>query len=77
MAFKLLIWFFIFLALYRFLFRVIFPFMHITRRTQDQLRQMRHEMDRMDQRNKASQNPKATNQRKQVEGDYIDYEEVK
>lgn len=56
----------------RFLARVVLPIFHITSMTQQKMKEMQKQMEEMQRTN--AQPKKNT---RQVEGDYIDYEEVK
>jgi hypothetical protein len=56
--------------LYKFATRFLMPIMKITKMTSNHLHEMRQKMEHMEQK----QNHQTT---KRVDGDYIDYEEVK
>lgn len=56
----------------RFVLRFLLPIMKMTRMTHQHMNDMRKKMDEMQQGDNNRQN-----QNKRVEGDYIDYEEVK
>jgi hypothetical protein len=56
----------------RFVTRFVLPIFQVTSMTQDRLRQMQQQMDNMQKKNAAPEK-----QKKSVDGDYIDYEEVK
>lgn len=73
MIFRILLWSFILVLIFRFIVRFVFPILKITRITQSKLRQMQQQMEEMQQQKNAPQ--KQNNQVK--EGDYIEYEEIK
>lgn len=73
MLFRILLWGFILVMVFRFIVRFVFPVVKMTRVAQDRLRQMQQQMDEMQQQQATP--PKQ--QQKVKEGDYIDYEEVK
>lgn len=56
----------------RFVLRFLLPIMKMTRMTHQHMNNMRKKMDEMQQGENSRQS-----QNKRVEGDYIDYEEVK
>ncbi len=60
--------------LFRFIMRIVLPVMQVTSATQKKMREMQNQMEEM-QKKAANPEPKAKPRR--VEGDYIDYEEVK
>ena len=72
MLFRVILWAFIIGMVFRFIFRFVFPIVQITKVTQDRLRQMQKQMEDMHQ-----QQPKSNQKEQAIEGDYIDYEEVK
>ena len=55
----------------KFLRRFVMPIMKITRATHSHMNDMRQKMEQMEQRQQNN------HQSRRVEGDYIDYEEVK
>lgn len=57
----------------RFIFRFVLPIFMVTKAAQDKLNQMQQKMDEM-QREQEAKNKRAS---RPIEGDYIDYEEVK
>lgn len=69
---KLIIYFLLLYVLYRFITRFVIPMVRVTRTANDQLRKMQQRMQDMEQQ---MQPPAAS--RKNTEGDYIDYEEVR
>ncbi|HRO44179.1 MAG TPA: hypothetical protein PL009_15200 [Flavipsychrobacter sp.] len=74
MLFRILLWAFILVMIFRFVVRFVFPILKISRVAQDKMRQMQQQMEDM-QRQQQAPSPKQTEKVK--EGDYIDYEEVK
>lgn len=70
MVFKFVLFLFIIFLLIRFVMRFLLPIMKMTRMTHKHMNDMRQKMDNMQQQNNS------TKQRR-VDGDYIDYEEVK
>lgn len=76
MLFRIILWSIIISFLLRFVFRFLLPLFQITGAAQERIRQMQQQMEEMQQ--KANNNTaKASAKPKQVDGDYIDYEEVK
>jgi hypothetical protein len=73
MLFRILLWTFILVMIFRFIARFVLPILSITRVTQDRLRQMQQQMEDMHKQQSAP--PQQA--QKVKEGDYIDYEEVK
>ena len=77
MLFRILLWGFILVMVFRFVARFVFPILKITRVTQDRLRQMQQQMEEM-QRGQGHMPPHASATKKKVkEEDYIEFEEVK
>lgn len=70
MIFKFILFLVILYMLVRFVMRFLLPVLKITRMTHQQMNDMRRRMDEM-------QGGKSPRQQKRVDGDYIDYEEVK
>jgi hypothetical protein len=76
MLFRILFWAFILVMVFRFIARFLFPVIKITKATHDGMRRMQDQMEQM--RQQQQRPPKQqTSQGRAVEGDYIDYEEVK
>jgi len=73
MLFRILLWAFILVMIFRFIVRFVFPILNIARATQDKLRHMQQQMEDM-QKQQAPPQAKTGQVR---EGDYIEYEEVK
>lgn len=71
--FKFVLFLIIFFFIIRFVLRFIMPVIKMTRMTQYQMNEMKKKMEGMQQQGPVNQNQ----QRKQVDGDYIEYEEVK
>jgi len=74
MLFRILLWTLILGMVFRFITRFVLPIMHITGNVSNNLKKMQDEMNRQNEQNTASgqkSNPKP------IEGEYIDYEEVK
>ncbi len=69
--FKLIIEILLIGIVIRFIFRFLFPVIHITKVTSDRMRQMQKQMDEMQQKTNNQQSHQVK------DGDYIDYEEVK
>lgn len=73
MLFRILLWAFILVMIFRFVARFVFPILNITRTVQNRLRDMQQKMEDLQ-----SQQAKPQKQAQKVkEGDYIEYEEVK
>jgi signal transduction histidine kinase len=75
MIFRFVLFLLVFILLIRFVMRFILPVMKMTRMTHQHMNDMKKKMDEMKQ-GSYSGNP-SPGQKKQVDGDYIDYEEVK
>lgn len=73
MIFRIILWGFIIVTIFRFISRFLLPIFQITRATQNKMRAMQEQMNAMQQEQK---NKKPSNE-KSIEGDYIDYEEIK
>lgn len=70
---------FIYLA-YRFVKGFLFPAIHITNNVSSKMREMQNKMNEMNQQQQAQQQTQQSQQSRKsrkVEGEYIDYEEVK
>jgi hypothetical protein len=76
MLFRIILWSIIISFLFRFVFRFLLPLFQITGAAQERLRQMQKQMDEM-QKKPDSNTAKATSKPRHVDGDYIEYEEVK
>lgn len=72
MLFRIILWSIILTMVLRFLTRFVLPIFHITSMTQQKMKEMQKQMEEMQRTN--TQPKKNT---RQVEGDYIEYEEVK
>lgn len=72
MLFRIILWSIVLTMVLRFITRFVLPIFQITSMTQDRIRQMQQQMDQMNKNNTPPEKPK-----KKVDGDYIDYEEVK
>lgn len=79
MLFRILIWAFILVMVFRFITRYLFPILKITRATRDGLRRMQDQVNQMHQQQTGQQpqKPPVTATHSVKEGDYIDYEDVK
>jgi hypothetical protein len=64
----------LFFFLYRFLVRFLIPLFQVTRVASQRMREMQSQMENMEQKSNASS---TTHTPRQVDGDYIEYEEVK
>ena len=76
MLFRILLWAFILVFVFRFIARFVFPILKITRVTHDRLRQMQREMENMQRRQGQQQTPEV-GRNKPKEEEYIEYEEIK
>ncbi len=76
MILKFIIWSIVLTLILRFVMRVVLPIFTMTRMAQDKMAQMQKQMQDMYEQQNRQQHPtpKAS---KQVDGDYIDYEEIK
>ena len=72
MLFRILLWSFILVMIFRFIVRFVFPILQITRTAQTRMQQMQKQMEDMQK----PQHP-PTQSNKVKEGDYIEYEEIK
>jgi hypothetical protein len=70
MIFKFVLFLFILFLVIRFAMRFVLPIMKMTRMTHQHMNDMRKKVDEMQQK-------QTTQKHKRVDGDYIDYEEVK
>jgi hypothetical protein len=68
---KVLITAFVIVILYRFFTRFVFPVLNLTKQARDHMRNMQQQMQDMEEQMQRPQ------QSKSVDGDYIEYEEVK
>ncbi|RYY21873.1 MAG: hypothetical protein EOO04_17260 [Chitinophagaceae bacterium] len=73
MVFKILVWSFVLVMIFRFVVRFVLPILRITRSAQDKIRQMQQQMN--DMHSQTQKQPEKGSQLK--DGDYIEYEEVK
>ncbi|OJW83451.1 MAG: hypothetical protein BGO69_08225 [Bacteroidetes bacterium 46-16] len=69
---KVLITAFVIVVLYRFLTRFVFPVFKLTKQARDHMQKMQQQMQDMEQ-----QRQQGTQHSKPLDGDYIEYEEVK
>lgn len=76
MILKFIIWSIVLTLIVRFVFRFLFPVMTMTKVAQEKMMQMQQQMEDMQRRQNAASQPKAS-AKKNIDGDYIDYEEVK
>lgn len=72
---RILIWTAIFYILFRFVTRFLLPVLRVTRVASTRMREMQQQME--DMQAKANNPGPAASKPKPVEGDYIDYEEIK
>jgi len=72
--FKIIVWTFVLVMLYRFFTRFILPIAKMTRTAKEQMQRMQQQMQDMQQQQPSSR-PSAAN--RHIDGDYIEYEEVK
>lgn len=79
MLFRIILWSIIFTMALRFLLRFILPVIGVTKMAQDRMQQMQKQMEDMQrQANTTNTPPKQTSKPpQQVDGEYIEYEEVK
>lgn len=73
---KYILYFILFFYLFRFIRRFLLPLFYVTRQTGVHMRRMQEQMNNMQQKQQAPQPPRREKPR-QVDGTYIDYEEVK
>lgn len=76
MILKFIIWSIVISLLLRFVLRFLFPVI-ITKAATDRIQQLQKQMEEMQRQANTNTQPKATAPKKQVDSDYIDYEEVK
>lgn len=62
------------LLIFRFIIKYVAPIFQMTRMAQSRMKQMQDQMEQMQQKEQPKKN---TSQAKAVDGEYIDYEEVK
>ncbi|MBS1778012.1 MAG: hypothetical protein JST70_01720 [Bacteroidetes bacterium] len=76
MLFRIIFWSIILTLLFRFIFRFLLPVVTITRAAQSKMAQMQKQMEDMQ---RAQQTPQPASQQRtnKIDGDYIDFEEVK
>ena len=72
MLFRILLWSFILIMLFRFIVKFVLPILGIARTAKDRLNHMQKQMEDMQN----AQNPPAQ-KNKVKDGDYIEYEEIK
>ncbi len=77
MIFRFIFWSIILTMIVRFVFRFLFPVMSVTRAAQDKLNQMQKQMEDMQRAQNAQATASAQKKPNKIDGDYIDYEEVK
>ena len=70
--FKVIVWTFIIVILYRFFTRFVMPVAKMTKSAGEHMRRMQQQMQDMQQQ---QQQPKTTD--RQVDGEYIEYEEIR
>lgn len=75
MILRFILWSIVITFVLRFIFRFLLPVVSMTRAAQDKLHQMQQQMEDMQQ--KQQQTPPASKKANKIDGDYIDYEEVK
>lgn len=76
MILKIIIWSIVLTMIVRFVFRFLFPVMTMTKVAQERMMQMQQQMEEMQRRQQAASQSQAA-PKKNIDGDYIDYEEVK
>ncbi len=74
MILRILLYGILFYFIARFITRFVLPIFQITRAAQNKMKEMQQQMEQMQQQEQARQNAPRN---KSVEGDYIDYEEIK
>ena len=72
---KVLVWTFVIVILYRFFTRFVLPIFKMTKAAGDHMRKMQQQMQDMQQQQQSPQRPSGGNTH--IDGDYIEYEEVK
>lgn len=74
---KVLVWTFVIVVLYRFVTRFVMPIFKMTKAAGAQMRKMQQQMQDMQQQADTQQRPSSSGPSKHIDGDYIEYEEVK
>ena len=75
MILRIILWSIVLIFIVRLVVRFLFPILQITKMAQDRMQQMQQQMNEMQQKtNTPAPTPKKP---KAVDGDYIEYEEVK
>lgn len=75
LMFKIIVWTFVVVMLYRFFTRFVLPIAKMTRTAKEQMQRMQQQMQDMHQQQQAQ--PKTAAASRHIDGDYIEYEEVK
>lgn len=73
-------WFFICLFLFfliRFVLKIVLPILRVTRMTHAKMNEMKHAMQNMAQQQESHFKAEQTVSQKKVDGEYIEFEEVK
>jgi membrane protein insertase Oxa1/YidC/SpoIIIJ len=76
MILRIILWTIVLTVVVRFIFNFLLPVIGITNAASQKMKEMQRQMDEMQRR---QEQQKASTQKKaeQIDGDYIDYEEVK
>lgn len=76
MLLRIILWSIVLTVIFRFISRFILPIVGITNMAQQKLNEMQRQMEEMQQKQQQTQ-ANTAQKPQQVDGDYIDYEEVK
>lgn len=75
---RFIVWSIVLTVIVRFIFRFLFPVVQMTRMTASKMQQMQQQMQDMQQRQQQPTPPPVAKSKPQsVDGEYIEYEEVK
>lgn len=74
---RLIFWLFVFGLIFRVVFSYLLPLFRITSVTNDHMRRMQDQMREMERKMNESKAPPPSPKKANIEGDYIDYEELK
>jgi len=76
MLLRIILWSIVLTVIFRFISRFILPILGMTNMAQQKLNEMQKQMEEMQRKQQQAQ-ANTTKKAQQVDGDYIDYEEVK
>ena len=77
MPIRIITWIIVVAVLYRILNRYILPIFRISSAASDHLRKMQQQMDEMNQKMNDNQGKESAPKKVKMDGDYIEYEEIK